>query len=262
MTIDPRTVIASVGVLGLLFTGLATILWWTRRTYPGFGLWATAGVLAVLSLFLLSLGPNAPDSISRMGANATLVVATVLYASGARRFRGHPAGSGLLYAGGVLTVAAYAFFLYVVPSGNSRAALMSTFMGVVLLVAARTLFHRRLNAHSFGLWLTTGLFALCGATHLVRAVATWVGPPRTALFLPRGSRRAGLRNRCADVPLSNRVPAPRGRSRPVGLVRRERTFAARRCGGRAAPGRRSRASRKRTPVSAYGQRSPGDDLDV
>ena len=184
MTIDPRTVIASVGVLGLLFTGLATILWWTRRTYPGFGLWATAGVLAVLSLFLLSLGPNAPDSIKRLGANATLVVATVLYGGGARRFRGRPAGSGLLYAGGVLTVALYAFFLYVVPSEPSRAALMSTFMGVVLLAAARTLFHRRLNAHSFGLWLTTGLFALCGATHLVRAVATWVGPPRTALFLP------------------------------------------------------------------------------
>ena len=96
MRVDPRTVLALVGVLGLLFTGLATILWWTRRTYPGFGSWAIAGVLAMLSLYLIFRGPSTPDLISRMGANATLVVATVLYIDGARRFRGRPAGGGLV----------------------------------------------------------------------------------------------------------------------------------------------------------------------
>jgi hypothetical protein len=166
MRIDPRTVIAVVGLLGLLFTGLATVLWWTRRTFPGFGLWATAGVLAVLSLYLLSLGPYTPDLIKRMGANTTLVVATVLSGDGARRFRGRPTGSGFVYAGAALTVAGYAFFLDIVPSTNARAALMSTFMGVVLLVAARTLLHRRSDAPSFGLWLTAGLFGLCGARRI------------------------------------------------------------------------------------------------
>jgi len=181
--IDPRTVLALVGGLGLLCTGLATILWWTRRTYPGFGSWATAGVLAVLSLFLLFLGPNTPDLIRRLGANATLVAATVLYIGGARLFRGRPAGGGLVYGGAVLTVGVYTFFLYIVPSTNARAVAMSTFIGVVLLAAARTLLDRRPNGHSFGLWLTAGLFALCGATHLVRAVYSWVGPAFSALFL-------------------------------------------------------------------------------
>jgi len=200
MRIDPRTLIASVGVLGLLCTGLATILWWTRRTYPGFGSWATAGVLAVVSLYLLPPSPNTPDSIRRMAANAIIVVATVLYGDGARRFRGRPAGNRLAYIGGALTVVGYAFFLYVVPNANSRAALMSTFMGVVLVVAARTLLHRRPNAHSFGLWLTAGLFALCGATHLVRAVSNWFGPPRNGLFFSSGVQ--GALDYGAAVPMS------------------------------------------------------------
>jgi PAS domain S-box-containing protein len=192
-------VIALVGVVGLLFTGLATILWRTRRMYPGFGLWATAGVLAVLSLYLMTLGPNTPDAIRRMGGNITLVVATVLYADGARRFRGRPTGRGFVYGGGALTLVAYAFFLYVVPRANSRAAVISTFMGVVLLVAARALLDRRPNAPSFGLWLTAGLFALCGATHLVRAVYTWFGPPIMGLFL---SGVQGALDYATAVPMS------------------------------------------------------------
>ena len=185
MRVDPRTVLALVGVLGLLLTGLAMILWWTRRSYPGFGLWATAGVLAMLSLYLIFRGPNTPDSIRRLGANATLVLATVLYIGGARRVRGRPPGSGLVYATGVLTVFGYAFFLHVMRSANARAALMSTFIGVVLLVAARTLLRRHPNGRSFGLWLTASLFALCGATNLVRAVYDLFGPPNRGLFVSR-----------------------------------------------------------------------------
>jgi PAS domain S-box-containing protein len=183
MHVAPSTVMTLLGVLGLLVTGLATLLWWTRRSYPGFGRWATAGPLAALSLFLLRLRPNVPDWVSMVGANAVLVFASVLYVEGARQLRGRPPRSGLVHAGGVLTVASYAFFFYVVRSANGRAAVMSAFMGVVLLLAAITLLRPIHAARSFGLWLTAGLFALCGAIHLVRAMYCSLGPPLTGLFL-------------------------------------------------------------------------------
>jgi hypothetical protein len=183
MHVHTSTVMTLLGVLGLLLTGLATLLWWTRRSYPGFGRWATAGPLAALSLFLMSLRPNAPDWVSMVGANAVLAFASVLYVEGARQLRGRPPRSALVHAGSVLAVVSNAFFVYVVRSANARAAVMSAFMGGVLLLAAITLLRRIRAARSFGLWLTAGLFALCGVTHLVRAVYCSLGPPITGLFL-------------------------------------------------------------------------------
>jgi PAS domain S-box-containing protein len=183
MKLDPKTVMILMGVLGLLLTGLATLLWWTRRSYPGFGHWATAGPLAALSLYLMDLRPKAPELVSMIGANALLAFATVLYVEGARRIRGRPSGSGLVYAGGVLTMSGYAFFLYVDRNANARAALMSAFMGGVLLLAARTLSRRGPDAPSFGLWLTASMFALCGTTHLIRAAYNYLGPHNAGLFL-------------------------------------------------------------------------------
>ena len=184
MRLDPRTVLTLLGVFGLMFTGLATLLWWTRRSYPGFGRWATAGPLLALSLPVMNLRPNAPDWISMVGANAVTAFASILYLEGAREVRGHPPRRLRDYAAALVTIGGYAFFVYGVRSGNGRAVVMSTFMGIVLLLAAGTLWKTEPERHTLGLWLTASMFALGGTTQLGRAVYMAFGPPWKGLFSP------------------------------------------------------------------------------
>lgn len=186
MQLDPRTVVTTLAVMALVFTGLATAVWWTRRTYPGYGRWTIAGPLLVLSLFLMSLRPTAPGWISILGANAVIAFASILYVEGAREFRGLPPRRGLLYAGSVVAVGAVAFFLHVVPSVNARAAVMPAFLAGVLLRGSMTLLRGIPPTHRFGLRLTGGMFALCAATNMARAVYLAFGPPIRDVFMLSG----------------------------------------------------------------------------
>ena len=90
MQFDPRTAIATMGVLALVYTGLATIVQWTGRPYSGYRRWLCAGLLTVLSLFLLSMRPNLPDWVAIIIANSVLVLASILHFEGAHEFRGLP----------------------------------------------------------------------------------------------------------------------------------------------------------------------------
>ena len=186
MSVDPRTVVTTMSVMGLVFTGLATTVWWTRRTYPGYGRWTIAGPLLALSLFLANLRPAVPNWISIPGANAVMAFASILYFEGARQFRGLSPRRGSMYAGGVVSIGVLAFFLYVVPSLNARAAAMSAFLGIVLLCSSITLLRGVPPTHRFGLRLTGAMFALSAATNVARAVYYAFGPRMSDLFMLSG----------------------------------------------------------------------------
>jgi PAS domain S-box-containing protein len=177
MQLDPQTMLIIVSVQGLVPIGLALGLWWTGRTYPGYGRWALAVSLRVMAMVLLSLGPTAPDWLSMVVANAVAAFASMLCLEGARKFRSLPAHSWFVYAGGVVTIGAVAFFVYVVPNQNGRSAVMSAFVGVVLIRAAMTLLQGVAAGPTLGQRLTGYLFALFGATNVIRAVYSAFGPP-------------------------------------------------------------------------------------
>ena len=190
MRLDPLTAATIGGLLLLVFTVFATAIWWTRRTYPGYSRWTIAGLLLLLSLFLLSLRPNAPTWITIVGANGLLVLSAILYLEGAREFRSLPPRVWVAYAGGVLVIGALGFFCYVSPNLNARAAVISTFLAVVSLLVSLTLLRGIPPAHTFGLRLTGTIFALCAATHIVRAVYCTFGPPIDDLFALSGANGA------------------------------------------------------------------------
>src|SRR6516162_8136776 len=133
MQLDPHTVVTTMVVMALVFTGLATLVLWTGRLYPGYRRWLWVGPLNVLSFFLLNLRPEAPDWVSIVVANAVLVLASILHFEGAYEFRGLPARRWLVYTGGVATIGGVAFFLYIVPNQNVRAAVISAFLAVVFM---------------------------------------------------------------------------------------------------------------------------------
>ena len=176
MQLNLRTAIALITWLALGFTVLATTVRWARRAHPGYRRWAIAGLLLVLSLFLLSL-QSAPAWIHAISANSGIALASILYLEGAREFRGLAPCSWPAYAGGVAVLGAVAFSSYVVPSMNSRATVMSAFLAVVFTLVSISLLRGIPPAHRFGLAFTGGMFALCGATLLARAFYCCFGPP-------------------------------------------------------------------------------------
>src|SRR5215469_1766632 len=163
--------------LALVLAVVATAIRWIRRTHPGYRRWGIAGLLLVLSLFLLFLPASAPAWISTVSADAGIAIASILYLEGAREFRGLAPRSGLAYVGGAVTIGAVTFYCYVVPNMNARAVLMSTFLGIVLALVSIRLLLAVPPAHKFGQTFTGTMFALCAATLLVRAFYCYFGPP-------------------------------------------------------------------------------------
>ena len=176
MQLNLRTAITLIMWLALGFAVLAMAIRWARRTHPGYRRWTVAGLLLVLSLFLLSLR-SAPAWINRVSANAGIALASILYLEGAREFRGLAPRSWLAYVGGVVAIGAVAFFSYIVPNMNVRAAVMSAFLGVILTLVSVRLLRAIPPAHRLGQAFTGSMFALCAATLLARAFYCYLARP-------------------------------------------------------------------------------------
>jgi PAS domain S-box-containing protein len=176
MQMEPHAAVTLIMWLALGFTVLAMAIRWIRRTRASYGRWAFAGVLLVLSFFLLGWR-SAPAWVNTVSADAGLALASILYLEGVREFQGMAARSWLAYAGGALAIGVVAFFLYSVPDMNARAVVMSLFLGIVLGLASITLLRRIPPAHRFGQTFTGAMFALCAATLLARALYCFLGPP-------------------------------------------------------------------------------------
>jgi PAS domain S-box-containing protein len=104
-------------------------------------------------------------------------VASILYLEGAREFRDLAPRRWPAYAGGVVAIGAVAYFYYIVPSMNERAAVMSAFLGVILALVSITLLRGIPREHRFGQTFTGWTFALCAATSAARAFYCHFGPP-------------------------------------------------------------------------------------
>jgi PAS domain S-box-containing protein len=182
MQFVPQTVMAAFIVMWLVCGTTAMGIWWTRRRYRGFGRWLMADLALFVSLFLLSLRPKAPDWVSMVSANAVLALGAILFFEGAREFRGLPPRVWPTYVGGLATMGILAYFLYGVPNLNARAAVMSTFLGVLFVFTGVTLLRDVRQISTFGLRLTGSLFLLGAVTQLVRAAYCAFGPPLNDVF--------------------------------------------------------------------------------
>ena len=176
MRLDPRTAAITLAIVWLAVSALSAAAWWTRRRYDGFGRFAMAGPGTVLALLLLSLRHIAPDWVTVVGANGVLLWTSLLYLEGARAFRGLPPRRWSASAGGLATMGIVALFTYVVPTLNGRAAAMSTYLAIVSQLTAVTLLRAVPPGRVLGLRLTGSAFALCAATHVVRAAYFAFGP--------------------------------------------------------------------------------------
>jgi hypothetical protein len=245
MRFDPRTVMTAFGVMWLLLSMLSTTVWLTRHRYRGFGQWTLAGLALLLALFLMTLRPNAPDWVSMLWANAMLALASILCLEGALDFQGRPHRHWPAYAAGLAALGVLSFFLYVDPNLNARAVVMSTFLAALFFLTGATLLRGTPPAQAFGLRFTGGLFVLCAATHLIRAVYYVLGPPLTDLFASTGANRIFfLVSSGQTALLPGGLHAAGGRARHLGFAGRQKEGFESRRRGRAAQGGRSRPARQ------------------
>jgi signal transduction histidine kinase len=181
---DSRSWLTVAILIGILLGFLTAGIWWTRRTYPGFGRWTVANLLLVLSLPLFALRSVAPDWISVVVANTLIAAAAILFVEAIREFSSVSPRVWLLYAAGGLTILATVYFDYVVPSVNARISALSLFLAIIAILCSVTLLKKMPAGRRFGMTFTCGMFALWALGHIVRAIYFYFASASSSLFAP------------------------------------------------------------------------------
>jgi signal transduction histidine kinase len=181
---DSRSWLTVATLVGILLSFLTAGIWWTRRTYPGFGRWTVANLLLVLSLPLFTLRSIAPDWVSVVGANTLIAATAILFLEAIREFRSVPLRVWPSYAAGGLTILVIVFFDYVVPSVNARISALSLFLAIIAILCSVTLLKEMPAGRRFGMTFTGGMFAIWALTHVARAIYFYFASAASSLFAP------------------------------------------------------------------------------
>jgi signal transduction histidine kinase len=184
MQLDIRTVTLVGMATAMLFSMLGVIVARSRHVCPGFGCWTVADLSASLALLTLALDTIIPYWIGIPLGNALAIAACLLVIEGARRFRGY---SGVWRTGlvaGVFTLTLICYYGLAAFNMNLRIILLSGFMGVSLLIAAKLLFSAIRPGYRLSLGFTTTVLAVSGLTQLVRLFYTVSLPPVHSYFSP------------------------------------------------------------------------------
>ncbi|NCC39371.1 MAG: hypothetical protein EOM21_07955 [Gammaproteobacteria bacterium] len=118
---DTKTLIIAALVVALAVSFSMAMVFWTRRTYPGFGYWLTGSACRVLSAALFLLPRDQfPPWLTIILANYLLFAELILYLRGTLIFRGQPVRVRWDVAGSLLFLVAFFWFTYVEPNRNAR----------------------------------------------------------------------------------------------------------------------------------------------
>mgnify|MGYP001809618820 CR=1 FL=1 len=162
---DIRTLIVSSLVLALGTILSMAIVFWTRRTYPGFGYWL-AGTACRFSAVVLFLLPRDqfPLWLTIILANYLLILEIMLYRRGTAVFRGQAVGCAWDIVASLAFIALFIHFTYITPSLNGRIAVSSLFCAVLdgwmvwVLLTRRPPYFGSIDRWQTGIWAGLALF--------------------------------------------------------------------------------------------------------
>jgi hypothetical protein len=184
MELDIRTVTFVGMATAMLFSMLGIMVAIGRHTCPGFGYWTCANLSASLSLLFIGLSGILPDALDTVAGNLLAIAASALILEGARRFRGNARFWWPSPAAGLLTLAAVCYYRFAVDDLNTRLALLTVYLGLSGLLAAKQLFYSIRPGFRLSLRFTAWALVLFSATQLGRAVYSASQPPMRELFSP------------------------------------------------------------------------------
>ncbi|HPB76959.1 MAG TPA: hypothetical protein PLY96_17125, partial [Chromatiaceae bacterium] len=167
---DTKTLITAALVVAVATSLSMAIVFWTRRTYPGFGYWLAGWSCRMVSgvLFLLPRD-HFPSWLTIILANYLLFAEVILYLRGTLIFRGQPVQDRWDLAGSLVFLAYFFWFTYAAPSLNARVAGSSLLSALWMLRLAWVLLSRR--PPYFGSFdrLQAGVWLVMSTANLSRA---------------------------------------------------------------------------------------------
>ena len=170
--------------VALIPSVIGALIWYTRRTCPGFGRWTLGNLVLTLSLVFLSLRGMAPDWSSIVLANVLAVGAAILVFQGIRLFCGLRLLLWPEYLTGVLAISAVIYFRYSTNNVNLRILAMGLWMGGCGLACGIMLVRAAPAGRRFSMFFTGIVFMLVGAANLFRGIYVYTQAPVTDFLVP------------------------------------------------------------------------------
>jgi len=167
---DTKTLIIAALVVAAAASLSMAIVFWTRRTYPGFGYWlAGSGCRVLAGVLYLLPRDQFPPWLTIVLPNYLIFAELILYLRGTLIFRGQAVQDRWDLAGSLVFLALFFWFTFVDPSMNARVAVHSLFSSAWMLRLAQVLLTRRPTySGSFDLW-QAGVWTVLSAVNLSRA---------------------------------------------------------------------------------------------
>jgi len=160
------------------------LIWLTRKTYSGFGLWTAGNATFAAAFFLIFLRGIIPDVFTVLLANVFIMGAAVLYYEGTLRFR--QLVSQKIDSAALITLIAVTifYFRYVDDLIGVRIIAASLLLAVVFGLVAWSLLRDIPSDQRPTYWLTGCFFTITSVFMLARAVFVASRPSIQDLFDP------------------------------------------------------------------------------
>ena len=184
MILDNRTVVFVGVLIALAVSLMSSIIWRTRKTYPGFGRWTLASWVTSVALLLFVEQPNEPAWLGKMVSNAAMLLAAILILEGNRAFVGRRPDIPLIRVGGLATMAALVFYKYGVEDIRWRIAIFSTYVAIVGICSVEALLRDIPRSCRVSRWFTAGTLGGMAIAVIVRIPVFVSKPPSEDIFSP------------------------------------------------------------------------------
>jgi diguanylate cyclase (GGDEF)-like protein len=183
-SLDIRTLSVVLMLVSIVLSITLLLVWRTRKTYPGFGLWAAGNSAYAVGFLLIALRGHIPDLLSVILANALLLSATALFLDGICRFRGFPSCRNLSVSLVAIPVLIVTYYTLVDNNMMVRIVIFSIFSTALFGLAAWRLIRSAPPDMRFPFWFTGSTFAIYGLVMFSRIFLTAFSDHFDNLFTP------------------------------------------------------------------------------
>ena len=172
---DVKTLLIAALAVSLAASLCMLIIFWTRRTYPGFGLWVAGHFCGTVCILLFILPRDQfPPWLTIILANYLWFASMMLNNRGSLLFRSRRISYGWEIAASVSFCALFAYFTYVEPNIAARLTVIAVYHGGFQLWTIAVLLMQRPAYFGSSDVLQVVSLGILVAIHTVRAEQVWI----------------------------------------------------------------------------------------
>jgi signal transduction histidine kinase/CheY-like chemotaxis protein/PAS domain-containing protein/HPt (histidine-containing phosphotransfer) domain-containing protein len=180
---DLQTLLISLVCIEFSHMVIMAVIYWTGRTYPGFGNWTAVPACGTLGFVLLTTQNHLPPWAGVVLANYLFLLSLIFNHRGVLAFRGRSAPRGWEVLASVAFFLAFGYFTFVNPSVNIRIAVISLFLLGLATATLVLLWTRRPPHFGAGDIVMTAAMGILSAVSLTRSIYTLGFEPPISAYL-------------------------------------------------------------------------------